>query len=136
MRVFLDANILFSAALANGRMRAFLAVLHRHGNCLTNLYAIEEARRNLQKKSPAALPDLDEIIHQCEIVSELVDEIGIDLKSKDIPILSGAIAGQASHLLTGDCRDLGNFFGTAVHGVKIVSPRDLAEELIQKYPSD
>jgi len=42
---------------------------------------------------------------------------------------SGAIAGQATHLLTGDERDFGRFWGKTVQGVKIVSPRMLVEEL-------
>jgi hypothetical protein len=48
---------------------------------------------------------------------------------KDAPILGGAIAGQATHLLTGDERDFGKFWGKTIQGVKIVSPRMLAEEL-------
>ena len=46
MRVFLDANILFSGAQSHGRMRAFLEMLFKHGKCVTNAYAVEEARRN------------------------------------------------------------------------------------------
>lgn len=48
---------------------------------------------------------------------------------KDVPILSGAIAGRATHLLTGDERDFGKFWGKTIQGVKIISPRMLAEEL-------
>jgi len=83
-------------------MRAFLDVLLQHGECLTSDYAVEEARRNLE------------------------------LKAKDIPILGGAIAGNASHLLTGDERDFGAFFGKTIRGVKIVSPRMLADELVRQ----
>lgn len=132
MRVFLDANILFSASQARSRMRAFLDVLFQHGACLTSDYAIEEARRNLELKSPSALPRLEYLVKKCELISALLAEPGVELKPKDIPILGGAIAGNATHLLTGDARDFGAFFGKTIRGVKIVSPRMLADELVRQ----
>lgn len=130
MRVFLDANILFSASLAHSRMRSFLDVVFQHGECLTSDYAIEEARRNLELKFPPSLPLLYSLIKKCELIAALTMEPGINLKAKDLPILGGAIVGNASHLLTGDERDFGAFFGKTIRGVKIVSPRMLAEELV------
>jgi predicted nucleic acid-binding protein len=55
----------------------------------------------------------------------------VKLKPKDLPILGGAIDGQATHLLTGDERDFGELFGKTIEGVKIVSPRMLAEEMVK-----
>lgn len=132
MRVFLDANILFSASQARSRMRAFLDLLFQHAECLTNAYAIEEARRNLELKSPSALPRLDSLVKKCELIPALLTELGIELKPKDIPILGGAIAGNATYLLTGDERDFGAFFGKTIRGVRIVSPRMLADELVRE----
>jgi predicted nucleic acid-binding protein len=129
MRVFLDANILFSAALPHSRMRAFLEVLLGEAECLANDYAIDEARRNLAAKWPDAVERLDRLVKRCEIVPQLAAAIEVDLPLKDAPILGGAIAGQATHLLTGDERDFGRFWGKTIQGVKIVSPRMLAEEL-------
>ena len=132
MRVFLDANILFSASQARSRMRAFLDVLFQHGECLASDYAVEEARRNLELKSPSSLPRLDFLVSKCELISATVADPGVSLKAKDVPILGGAIAGNASHLLTGDERDFGAFFGKTIRGVKIVSPRMMAEELVRQ----
>jgi predicted nucleic acid-binding protein len=129
MRVFLDANILFSGAQPHSRMRAFLELLFKQGECITNAYAVEEARRNLEMKFPAALPHLDSLIGKCELIPALVSDLKADLPLKDVPILGGAIAGHATHLLTGDERDFGKFWGKTIQGVKIVSPRMLAEEL-------
>jgi uncharacterized protein len=129
MRVFLDANILFSAAQSHGRMRALLDVLLHRAECLTNDYAIEEARRNLASKFPDGLKELERLAKQCEVVLRLEADLGVALPLKDTPILGGAIAGQATHLLTGDERDFGKFWGKTIQGVKIVSPRMLAEEL-------
>ena len=131
MRVFLDANILFSGAQSHGRMRAFLEMLFKHGKCVTNAYAVEEARRNLELKSPAALRHLDSLAGKCELIPALVTGLEVELPSQDVPILGGAIAGQATHLLTGDEHDFGAYFGKTIQGVKIVSPRMLAGELVR-----
>jgi predicted nucleic acid-binding protein len=130
MRIFLDANILFSAARSDSRMRAFLKVLSKQADFLTNAYAVEETRRNLELKSPKDLKSLEQLVRQCEMVSQLAADLEVELPLKDRPILGGAIAGHATHLLTGDERDFGKFWGKAVRGVKIVSPRMLAEEVL------
>jgi len=129
MKVFLDANILFSASLSHSRMRAFLDVLLDQADCLTNQYAIEEARRNLAAKFPAGVKALERLVKQCEIVSVLTTDLKVELPLKDQPILGGAIAGDATHLLTGDERDFGKFWGKTIQGVKIVPPRMLADKL-------
>ena len=130
MRVFLDANILFSGARPNSRMGAFLATLSRQADLLTNAYAFEEARRNLELKFPDCLKALEKLGRRCEMISQLSVDLEVELPHKDKPILGGAIAGNATHLLTGDERDFGKFWGKTVQGVKIVSPKMLAEEVL------
>jgi predicted nucleic acid-binding protein len=129
MRIFLDANILFSGALPQSRMRAFLDFLCRECECVTNAYAVEEARRNLAAKFPAALRQLDSLVRKCELVFAMKLDFKVKLASKDVPILGGAIAASAKYLLTGDEKDFGKFFGETIEGVKVVSPKMLAEEL-------
>ena len=129
MRIFLDANILFSVAQPHSRMRAFLEVLFYQAKCLTNAYAVEEARRNLELKFPAGLKALEKLTGRCEMVSQLVTDLDVKLPAKDLPILGGAIAGHATHLLTGDEKDFGKFWGKTVQGVRIVSPKMLVQEL-------
>jgi hypothetical protein len=51
---------------------------------------------------------------------------GITLPEKDAPILLTAIEAQATHLVTGDVRHFGSYFGKTVHGVLVVT---LAEYL-------
>jgi predicted nucleic acid-binding protein len=131
MRIFLDANILFSGALPQSRMRAFLDFLGRECECLTNAYAVEEARRNLTAKFPSALRHLDPLIKKCELIPAVKTDLNVKLALKDVPILGGAVAGQAKYLLTGDEKDFGRFFGETVAGVKVVSPKMLAEELAE-----
>lgn len=131
MRVFLDANILFSGSLEGSRMQALLRILFVRSRCLTNAYAVEEARRNLELKAPEGLTRLEELVGGCDIVSSSPLELQVSLKSKDLPILSGAVSGGATHLLTGDERDFGPFFGKTFRGVLVVSPKMLAEELVR-----
>jgi predicted nucleic acid-binding protein len=129
MRIFLDANILFSAAQAHSRMKALLDVLLEQADCLTNGYAAEEARRNLAAKFPDGVKTLERLLDKCEMISQLAPDVEAGLPLKDVPILGGAIAGHATHLLTGDERDFGKLWGETIQGVKILSPRMLAEEL-------
>ena len=129
MRIFLDANILFSVSWPASRMRAFLEFLFDRAEFLTNEYAIEEARRNLSIKFPAAIPALERLTRKCEIITHIAAELEIDLPQKDVPIFAGAVAGRATHLVTGDERDFGKCWGKTIQGVKILSPRMLAEEL-------
>lgn len=129
MRIFLDANILFSGARRESRMRAFLAILFDKFECLTNAYAVDEARRNLEIKDVAQVSELTSLVDQCTMVGGVVMELSVKLEPKDIPILGGAVAGMATHLLTGDARHFGSHFGKIIDGVKVVSPRILADEL-------
>ncbi len=129
MRVFLDANILFSASQTHSRMKALLDVLSARAVFLTNEYAAEEARRNLSAKFPDGVKTLERLLKNCEIILQLATDVEAGLPLKDVPILGGAIAGHATYLLTGDERDFGKLWVTTIQGVKIVSPRMLVEEL-------
>lgn len=57
MRVFLDANVLFTAAHNPGGKAAFVITLGSEGLFLlsTSAYAREEARRNLERKATVLL---------------------------------------------------------------------------------
>jgi len=116
MRVFLAANILFSAAASHSRLRALLGVVARHGECITNGYAVEEARRNLVLKQPDVVPQFENLVRDLEQVSGLVTNLPVKIAAKDVPILGGAIGSRATHLLTGDERDFGIYFGKAIRG--------------------
>jgi hypothetical protein len=52
----------------------------------------------------------------------MATDLDVELPLKDQPILGGAIAGNATHLLTGDERDFGKLLGETIQGVRIVSP--------------
>lgn len=129
MTIFLDANILFSASNPKWFTHQFVELLLLKTECLTNLYAVEEASRNLAKHAPKHLPRLERLVKLLKLVPKASVELHIKLAEKDRPILRGAIAGRSTHLLTGDLKDFGALLGKTVQGVKIVTPKMLAEEL-------
>ena len=68
MRIFLDANVLFSAAKSDGAMRRLLGLLPASGHeSWIDDYVLEEARRNLAAKEPAALATLGILLPQLHI---------------------------------------------------------------------
>lgn len=121
-RVFLDANVLFSAAWREGSGLLRLWALPRC-RLLTSALALEEARRNLDTRDRQQR--LQALLRDPEIVPEVRAEAAADecgLPPKDIPILAAAIAGGATHLLTGDLRDLGPLMERRIEGLLIQRP--------------
>jgi predicted nucleic acid-binding protein len=122
-RLFLDANVLFSAAYrADAGVQRLWAL--PNATLVTSEYAVSEARRNLA--APEQLSRLDGLLESIEVgPARTLDPTlrrGIELREKDWPILGGAVAARATHLITGDLRDFGPFFGHVVLGVLIVTP--------------
>lgn len=132
MLIFLDAGILFSSSRPDSLMARFTAKLSQLGTLCSNGYAVEEARRNLQLKFPEHEAGLDSILRSVSLIERVVSLPEIDIRTKDRPILEGAVAAQATHLLTSDRRDFGLFFGKTIRGVKVVSPQHLADELVDR----
>jgi uncharacterized protein len=123
-RVFLDANVLFSAAYApDSRLLQIWAL--EDVELATSLLAIEEARRNLVAHRPEGVSLLDKVTSGMTVVSgartgDLPD--GIQLADKDVPILLAAIDSGFSHLLTGDKTHFGSLYGRTVGGVLVEAP--------------
>lgn len=136
MRVFLDANILFSAAKSDGAMRRLLQMLSQAGHeCCADEYVVEEARRNLVAKAPAAVASLDAFLRNIRLArAHHVDralEASLPLPDKDKPVLASAIRQGCDALVTGDRTHFGALYGQVLHGVRIHSPRSLAEALLR-----
>jgi uncharacterized protein len=47
---------------------------------------------------------------------------GFPLPEKDAPILFAAMDARATHLITGDVRHFGPYFGKTIEGILILSP--------------
>jgi hypothetical protein len=102
VRVFLDANILFSVSNPKWLTGLLLEVLAGHGELVTSEFAIGEARRNVAVFSPDLLNGLEAWINSVRMVADAGHGLAPrELVEKDRPILDAAIAGACTHLLTG-----------------------------------
>lgn len=129
MKVFLDANILFSASDEKSATRKVFNRLRRQGTTVTSPHAWEEARRNLERKCPHLLPGLEKMRRGVVMTHAFRLPPDVDVEEKDKPILAGAIGEGCTHLWTGDRLHFGSFYGKRVHGVLVVSSCQLADEL-------
>jgi predicted nucleic acid-binding protein len=134
MRVFLDANILFSAAKSDGAVRALLRLLLDSGHeCWVDDYVVIEARRNLTAKEPDALIAFEASLNRLRISPAQAP--GPELKlvnwlpEKDRTVLAAAMRLRCDALVTGDRTHFGPGYGKSFGGVTIHSPRSLAEQL-------
>jgi len=128
-RVFLDANIIFSAAY---REQAGLLRLWRLAGVelMTSDYAAQEAAANLtepaQRSRLAKLLKTLAIVPHARVMPPLPP--GIHLPKKDEPILQAAMAVGAAILLTGDMAHFGRYFGKTAGSVRIMPPGDFLRE--------
>lgn len=138
LRIFLDANVLFSAARAAGAMRQMLNALKSQGHVLVaEEYVCTEARRNLAAKAnPAAVQDLNIILADVELrgakqaISAAQAAVTQWLPEKDRPVLLAAIALRCDALVTGDKTHFGVGYGQSFAGVMLYSPAQLALALL------
>ena len=128
MKLFLDANVIFSAAHREEGRSQDLVALARGGHCelLTSAHALEEARRNLELKSGRFGRRLADAIARTTVVAEapaaLVEWAQAQgLPLKDAPILAAAVHAKAQLLVTGDARDFGHLYGSAMRGTRVVT---------------
>jgi predicted nucleic acid-binding protein len=122
-RLFLDANILFSAAYRHSSGLLALWRLKDVKLC-TSRYALEEARINLSDEAQRQrLVNLSNSVDLFDAPDEELPE-GIRLPEKDVPIILAAMAAQVTHLLTGDVQHFGPYFGRKLCGILVLLPGD------------
>lgn len=136
MRIFLDANILFSAAKSNGAIRQLIESLKLARHILVaDTYVQAEASRNISAKaSEQAIRDLGTLLGQIEIStvqfalsSQTLQEAARWLPEKDRPVLLAAMVLACDVLVTGDSTHFGPGYGKRFEGVLVCSPSQLAE---------
>ena len=124
-RLFLDANVLFSAGYGSAGIRRFWTLQKEGGCCLlVSQYVMEETRRNLDQSEQRAR--LEELLGQVEVIPEPSAGLTcpIELPDKDQPVFLAASVGRATHLITGDIQHFGSFFGQTILGVMIITPAE------------
>ena len=138
MRIFLDANVLFSAAKTDGAVRQLLRTVMDAGHeCWIDPYVEAEARRNLLVKAPTTVPALDALLAECHLeafrlASAQMDAVLSSLPEKDRPVLAASIRARCEVLVTGDRTHFGSLYGKRMGGVKILSPAMLGTELSRR----
>ena len=136
MRLFLDANVLFSAAVSSAGASAGLIALAAAGACelVTSALAVTEATRNLRAKAPAAMDRWGLVDAVVGIVPEadprLLERVDVVLEAKDRPILAAALGCRATVLVTGDRRLFGSLCGCAIGGTVVLPPREALDRLL------
>lgn len=137
MRVFLDANVLFSAAYAAASpLRSFFRLAEVQACELrASPYAIDEARRNIARKHGGRSADFERLIAQITVCREAGAEgrrwaRSTGLPDKDAPILAAAAQARADILVTGDRADFGNLYERKFRGVEVLHPRAALERIL------
>jgi predicted nucleic acid-binding protein len=137
MRIFLDANILFSAAKSDGAVRRLLQLLQAGKHTLVaDGFVVEEARRNLRRKASAgALEDLAALLTVMEVEATGTDAPEqadwLDwLPPKDRPVLAAAARLGCDALITGDRTHFESGYGKDFSGVTLLSPAMAADTLL------
>jgi uncharacterized protein len=142
MRIFLDANVLFSAAQSDGAVRRLLSLLlaQKHVG-VVDAYVVHEARRNVAAKAvqrnASAVQDLELLLSQLEQISTHAQPLNAEQKNmadwlpeKDRPVLWAAMALGCDALVTGDKTHFGQGYGKRFAGVLVLSPAMLATQLL------
>ncbi len=112
MRLFFDANVLFSAAYSpEGRAADVIRGAHPHLTVLlTSPYAVLEVQKNMVAKYPAGIQNLNVWLRLFQLVQPMHhDPCPIELPAKDQPIFMAALHGRATHLITGDLKHFGKW---------------------------
>jgi predicted nucleic acid-binding protein len=131
MRLFLDANVIFTAAYTpDGRSAAlFELARRRHCSLVSSAFAIEEAVRDLRTKRPASMEQVEQLLVVLVIQAEPTNPdvawaVHQGLPIKEAPILAAAAAARVALLVTGDRTHFGHLFGRRLRSVTIVPPAD------------
>lgn len=126
-QLFLDANVLFSAAYQPDAGLLQLWKLKDVTLC-SSRYALEEAKINLADEDQwGRLSRLSAALHFFESGSTTLPP-EILLPKKDVPIFLAAIEARAAHLLTGDVRHFRAYFGKKIEGITIMRPGEYLRE--------
>ena len=124
-RLFLDANVLFSASWKETSGVTGLWGIEG-ATLVTSAYALAETVRNIEDEAQRAR--LQRLMQHVDVLPSARPgralPAGLSLRAKDAPILLAAIASGATHLITGDLRDFKPLFGRKIEGVLVLRPRD------------
>ncbi|MDO8728844.1 MAG: putative toxin-antitoxin system toxin component, PIN family [bacterium] len=117
IKVFLDANVWFSAAHSQEGGSFFVMRLAKAKllAIYASKYVLDEAERNLLLKSHESLKlyytllsEISPIITSSKVSPAFERKFGKFVPASDLPILAGAVGSGTEYLITLDKRDLAN----------------------------
>ncbi len=130
MRVFLDTNVLASAATTRGLCADVLREVLASHELLTSAQVLSELRRVLRSKFGVDLDLVEEfiqLIRQDTVLARSSQWPNVSIQDQDdLPILSAAISAKADVFVTGDKELLGI---DRIDKLAILSPRQFWEKL-------
>jgi predicted nucleic acid-binding protein len=116
-RVFLDANVWFSAARSRTGGSFLIMEFAQHGlvQICINQHVLDEAERNLLLKSPHSVDAFHlffSAIKPIFVAEKLAEatrkQLGEIMPQEDIPVVAGALSGKVRYLITLDKRHIAN----------------------------
>lgn len=140
MLLFLDASVLFTAAISPGGASRALVRLSAAGACrlAASPFAIDEARRNIGVKRPDRRSELDVVLATLDRVGDVRPDLRTwavrHVVAKDAPILAAAVAAHADVLVTGDRKHFGDLYGRAVRGMRVEPPQVALRLVLDEGP--
>lgn len=124
LRIYLDANVLYSASLnENSRFLDFWRL--RNVTPVTSQYAVGEVTRNLRFYGHDSR--FESLLVRTQIISDADVRLipsDITLVAKDAPILAAAISASVDYLVTGDKNHFAHLYRTTIAGTYLISPAD------------
>jgi putative PIN family toxin of toxin-antitoxin system len=132
MKVFIDTNILISAALSNSGTpyQAFVKAVSYPNHGLICDQNVDEMRRIFNQKFPRKIQALEAFLSiallTLEVVPTPIEEYSSEEKIRDVndrPILRAAIYAKADILLTGDK----DFLESGLHNPQIMTAADFVQ---------
>jgi predicted nucleic acid-binding protein len=128
LRIFVDANVLFSACNQGSRVNAMLREAIDQHEVVTSETAMAETARNLAKKKPAWLVHWSIFQSKLHSVPEATAPPELDLPAVDGILLGTAIATDCDIFITGDHHHFGKLFGKTIGGVRVLTPAAFTAE--------
>lgn len=132
MRVFLDANVLFSAANAGSNVARLVDLVIDDHTVLSSDFALEEANRNVRLKRSDWTDAFEALVTRVEVVPSVLSPLPVELDVKDQPILCAAIRARCDLLATGDRKHFGHLYDQTIEGVTVVSLLGLARRALSE----
>jgi len=130
VRVFLDTNVLASAAATRGLCADVLREVLASHELLTSAQVLSELRRVLRTKFGVDQDLIDDFIwlmRQDTVLARPGQLPSVDIQDQDdLPILSAAISAEADVFVTGDKELLGI---DRIEKLAVLSPRQFWEKL-------